>query len=128
MYPELMFVGTEPAIKQATRSNHKRILVMATPGTIESERTKSLLAENKKNGQTIKLLACPGLADTIENGLDLDKKLDELLNNEKKYDAVVLGCTHYSLIKDEIQKFFPNAELIDGCEGVARQVEKLIKK
>ncbi|MBR3138239.1 glutamate racemase [Candidatus Saccharibacteria bacterium] len=128
MYPELLFVGTEPAIKQAARSNHNRILVMATPGTIESERTKSLLAENKKNGQTIKLLACPGLADTIENGLDLDKKLDELLSKEKEYDAVVLGCTHYSLIKDEIQKFFPNAELVDGCEGVARQVEKLIKK
>ena len=127
MYPELKFVGTEPAIKQAVESDAKNILVMATPGTIKSERTRSLLKENQKEGQNIKLLACPGLADAVEFDNGIDQKLDELLNDEGTYDAVVLGCTHYSLIKDKIQKYFPEAELIDGCDGVANQVLKLTK-
>ncbi|MBR3332183.1 glutamate racemase [Candidatus Saccharibacteria bacterium] len=129
-YPELKFVGTEPAIKLATETNAKNILVMATPGTIASERTKSLAKENIREGQNITLLACPGLADTIEQKLDIRKKLSELFEDlkNKNYqpDVIVLGCTHYSLIKPEIQSFFPNAKLIDGNEGVARRVKELI--
>ena len=129
-YPELKFVGTEPAIKLAAETNAKNILVMATPGTIASERTKSLTEENKREGQNITLLACPGLADTIEQNLDINKKLTELFENlkNKNYqpDVIVLGCTHYSLIKPEIRAFFPSAKPIDGNEGVARRVKELI--
>ena len=101
---------------------------MATPGTVESERTMHLLEENQKPGQKIELLACPGLADVVEANEGVDRKLDELLDGEPKdFDLVVLGCTHYSLIKDEIQKYFPKAQLIDGNDGVARHVSDLIK-
>lgn len=130
-YPELKFVGTEPAIKLAAETNAKNILVMATPGTIASERTKSLAEENKREGQSITLLACPGLADTIEQKLDINKKLAELfqdLKNENyEPDVIVLGCTHYSLIKPDIQSFFPSAKLVDGNEGVANRVKELIQ-
>lgn len=130
-YPELQFVGTEPAIKLAAETNAKNILVMATPGTIASERTKSLAEENRREGQNITLLACPGLADTIEQNLDINKKLAELFQdlNSKNYqpDVIVLGCTHYSLIKPEIQSFFPSAKLVDGNEGVAKRVKELIQ-
>ena len=130
-YSELKFVGTEPAIKLAAETNAKNILVMATPGTIASERTKSLAEENKREGQNITLLACPGLADTIEQKLDINKKLAELfqdLKNENyEPDVIVLGCTHYSLIKPDIQSFFPSAKLVDGNEGVANRVKELIQ-
>ncbi len=128
-YPELTFVGTEPAIKLAANTDAKNILVLATPGTIASERTKSLLKENQKTGQNITLLACPGLADTIEKHYQGDHtpirtKLAELLANAPKTpDIIVLGCTHYSLIKEEIQDFFPSTKLIDGNLGVAHQVQ-----
>ncbi|MBQ6461471.1 glutamate racemase [Candidatus Saccharibacteria bacterium] len=131
-YPELKFVGTEPAIKLAVATNAKNILVMATPGTIKSERTKALLEENQRPHQNIQLLACPGLANTIELNLPKDnfnainKKLEELLKNIKKPDVIVLGCTHYSLIKNEILAFFPETILIDGNEGVANRVQKLL--
>ena len=128
-YPEVKFVGTEPAIKLAANSNARKILVMATPGTIESERTAHLLSENQNPGQEIKLLACPGLADAVESGEGVDQILDKLLSETPRdFDLVVLGCTHYSLIKAQIQKHFPNAELIDGNEGVARRVKNLLHK
>jgi len=131
-YPEIRFVGTEPAIKLAAKSNAKNILVMATPGTIASERTKSLLKENQHEGQNITLLSCPGLADTIElnypiqNYRPIIEKLQELLKDQADPDVVVLGCTHYSLIKPEIEKIFPRAKLIDGADGVANRVKSLL--
>lgn len=124
-YPKLKFVGTEPAIKLAAETGVKRILVMATPGTIESERTACLMADYRQARQKIRLLACPGLADAIEFGEGIEKKLAELLTKIPEPEVVVLGCTHYSLIKPEIQKCFPNAKLIDGNEGVARRVVEL---
>ena len=133
-FKNLPFVGTEPAVKLAANSNAKNILVLATPGTITSERLETLVQENQRPGQTITLLACPGLADTIEFNLNkssvmIEAKLTELFKNLdcNTFDHIVLGCTHYSLIKPEIQTFFPHATLMDGNDGIARRVKSLIK-
>ena len=126
-YPELEFVGTEPAIKLAAETGAKRILVMATPGTIESERTARLMADYQQARQKIRLLACPGLADAVEAGVRVKNRLAELLARIPEPEVIVLGCTHYSLIKTEIQEFFPNAKLIDGNEGVAKRVAELVE-
>ncbi len=125
-YKDLIFVGTEPAVKLAVSTGAKNILILATPGTIKSERLATLLKENQKPGQSIALLSCPGLADAIEHDEGVDAKLNELLKNAEQPDVVVLGCTHYSLIKDKIQPFFPNAILIDGNVGVAKRVKTQI--
>ena len=126
LYPDLKFVGTEPAIKLAAETNAKRVLVMATPGTVESERLAELVRENKKLDQEIKLLACQGLADAIEKDESVDSVLDGLLNDIGEFDIVVLGCTHYSLIKEKIQSYFPDAVLVDGNQGVAERVKSLL--
>ena len=144
-YPDIKFVGTEPAIKLAADTDAKDILVLATPGTVQSERTHMLLNKNQKPGQKINLLACPGLADTIENTLKFDENYQLITpNSDEKLiiahklselfaeiietpNIIVLGCTHYSLIKPEIQNFFPNTTLIDGSEGIAHQVENALK-
>ena len=126
-YPELQFIGTEPAIKLAAETGAKDILVMATPGTIESERLGSLLEENQGRDQEFTLLACPGLADAVEANKGIDEKLKELLTGVENVDCVVLGCTHYSLIKDKIGKYFPGAEIVDGNKGVAKRVKLLVE-
>ena len=131
-YPALTFVGVEPAIRLAAKSNASKILVLATPGTINSERTKLLVEENRRPHQTIKLLACPGLAETIEHNLTknpekIHQKLEELLTDLNfNPDTIVLGCTHYSLIKPEIQAFFPKAQLIDGNPSIAHRVQQIL--
>ncbi len=128
-YPNTPFVGIEPAIGTAIESGAKNILVMATPGTIESERTHELFSRKQAKNQGIKLLACPGLADAIEFDRDIDGKLDELIGElPKDYEVVVLGCTHYSLIKDRIQKYFPEASLLDGNRSVVKRVLELVKQ
>lgn len=131
MYPDIPFVGTEPAIKVACDNNYKNTLVMATPGTIKAERTHELVKNYKRKGQKIKLLPCKGLADTIEFGTekDVNRVLHNLLHSyyDKGIDSIVLGCTHYPYAKKNIQKLFPNAKLIDGNKGVSNQVKRVLK-
>ena len=130
MYPNILFVGTEPAIKLACSNNYKNILVMATPSTMTSKRTNELINLYKKDNQNIMLLDCEGLANKIEtndkNGMNI--LLDKLLFNykNKNIDCIVLGCTHYPYIKKDIKKRITNCEIIDGNKGVAKQVKKLL--
>lgn len=154
-YPSVRFVGTEPAIKLAAETDAKKILVLATPGTVAAERTGLLISENRREGQEILLLPCPGLADTIERTLEFEKymtgpfrgeeevflakplteveeravgvKLEEILAGvEFEPEVVVLGCTHYPLILENLEKFFPAAKFLHGGEGVARRVRELV--
>lgn len=131
-YQDMLFVGVVPAIKVACDNDFKNTLVMATPATIEAERTLQLVKENKKKEQNIYLVACEGLAPAIEKG-DF-KTIDKILNNvakdyqDKNIDAVVLGCTHYPLIKEEILAKMPNVQLIDGSLGVANEVKRQLEE
>ena len=131
-YPMINFVGTEPAIKVACDKGFKNTLVLATPGTISSEKVHKLVQDNKNDDQEIYLLACDGLANAIEK--NDEEKINSILNNllndykDKNIDSIVLGCTHYPIIKDKIQSFFPSAKLIDGNIGVAKRVKFILEE
>lgn len=127
----LPIVGTEPAIKQACQSSSPdaQILLLATTSTARSSRTRELIQSYKLPAQTVTVQACPGLADAIEaqDVAKIDAILSALNNPPKQIETVVLGCTHYPLIRQEIQAYFPGARLIDGSPGVAREVARLAK-
>lgn len=132
IYPELIFVGTVPAIKMACDNNFKNTLVMATPATIESERTNELVRDNKRIDQNIYLVPCFGLAQAIEkdNINEVKRLLKEIFKDykDKNIDSIVLGCTHYPFIKNEILEEMPNTTLLDGSNGVAREVKRQMEK
>lgn len=131
-YPNMIFVGTVPAIKVACDHNYNNTLVLATPGTISSDLTKELVDNNKKDNQNIYLLPCDNLANAIETGKEgkINSLLKEYLTpyKDKNIDAIVLGCTHYPLIKDKIQNYFKNAVILDGNIGVANRVKFLLEE
>lgn len=125
-YPKVLFVGIVPAIKIACDYHFLHTLVLATPSTIDSERIKELIRDNRRENQEIILIPCNGLANAIEKWEQ--PQVYEFLQNvkdnvlDKNIDSIVLGCTHYSLIKDEISGFFPGIPLFDGSVGVAQEV------
>ena len=129
-FPDTIFIGTVPAVKVACDSGSVNTLVMATPATIESERTLELVSDFKRDDQNIYLEACSCLAHAIE--VDDYNTIDEILKElyykykDKKIDSIVLGCTHYSLIKESIRKIFGDVSLVDGNNGVAREVKRQI--
>ena len=47
---------------------------------------------------------------------------------DRRFDVVVLGCTHYPFLKDAIAPFFPGAALIDDSPRVACQLEERLRE
>lgn len=84
-----------PTVNYINNKKIDNILVIATSKTVDSHIFKNLLKD-----KSVYEKACPFLVDMIENNKDI--KLEECIN-DKKYDYVLLGCTHYPLIKDMIK-------------------------
>ena len=109
----------------------KHVGILATEGTVKSE---SYRLEINKLFPEIKVTqhACPLWVPLIENNkyqteggkaLILED-LNNLLNQDPKIDAIVLGCTHYPIVKDFIEKSIsPDIKVISQGEIVA---EKLV--
>ncbi len=131
-FPDLIFVGTVPAIKMACDNHYKNTLVLVTPTTAKSKRMKELIRDNQQEDQKITVVPCKQLAEYVEAEKfeEIPQKLKELLEQyqQEKIDSIVLGCTHYSWIKEEIQKMFPKAVLLDGSIGVAKEVKRQLEK
>ena len=127
-YKDIKFIAIEPAIKLVyDKGNADNTLIMATRGTMDSEKFHILY--EKYGGNNCYLLSCVGLANLIENGNDveLEKYLDENLKKyREKVSSVVLGCTHYPLIKNEIREVLGDVEFYDGSVGVAKQLVRII--
>jgi len=128
-------VGLEPAVKPAVAaSQNGRVGVMATVGTLRSERYARLV-ENHANGSRVIPQPCPGLADMIEDG-HLD---DDLLRasidgyvaplKEAGVDTVVLGCTHYPFVREQIAAALgPEVRIVDSGPAIARQTERVLRE
>lgn len=128
-YKNLIFIAIEPAYKMVyDYAYDKNALVMATPGTINSEKFKNLY--NKYNNGKTTLLACDNLAHMIEEkDKNLDAYLFDLLSPYKdKISVVVLGCTHYPLIKDNIKRILGDVCFFDGAPGCGKQLERILKE
>ncbi len=128
-YKDIPIIAIEPAYKMVHDYAYDgETLVMATKGTIESERFNLLY--NKYNNHKTKLIECVGLADRIEEGNE--KKIKEYLEkNLKEYkgkvENVVLGCTHYPLIQEEIgQVLGENVRFFNGANRLAVHLKEVL--
>ena len=126
-YPNTIFIGTVPAIKVAYDNHYKEVINFSTPSTRNSKRVDELISMFISDDEHIYNISGENLANLIE--LDKKDEIDSLLHRllddyKDKADALVLGCTHYSLIKDRINKVLPKTDLLDGVEGIAREVRR----
>lgn len=98
-----------PVIEYINSSNYKKIGVIATDATAKSK------AFNNIN-KDIKLVGCKEFVPIIEsnNYQNLDRYIDLYLKDLKDRDLIILGCTHYPIIKDKINKYLGyNVKLLD---------------
>lgn len=129
-YPEEIIIAIEPAYKMVHDYEYeKETLIMATKGTIESEKFYKLY--KKYDNHKTQILACKGLADIIEEG-NKEKIQIYLQRNLSKYRGtiknVVLGCTHYPLIKKEIQEVLGNVKFFNGANSLAKHLKDILKE
>ena len=131
-YPSVPIIGVEPALNVAVkRHDGKRFLVMATKVTLRLDKYHAL-EQRLESEASFLPLACDGLAARIEQGnLDADDLQEMLEGFLKPYlgriDGIVLGCTHYPLVKAQIRKIVGDLPLYDGGEGTAREVRRRLE-
>ncbi len=104
-------------------------LVLATKGTVQSEKFKLLYEKYNNNKTTI--VSCLKLADVIENGSkkDIIENLEENIGEYKgKIKNVVLGCTHYPLAKEEIKQVLGQVTFFDGSKRLAVHLKSLVNE
>jgi glutamate racemase len=136
-YP-LPFVGTVPAIKVAAATSRSRCFsVLATPGTAARVYTRELV-ERFAPDCRVKLVGVRGLAGLAEaklRGVDIvGEHVVQLIapafvhEAEQRTDTVVLACTHYPLLKDELEAAAPwPVRFIDPGPAIAQQVGRVAR-
>jgi glutamate racemase len=121
--------GAQAAV-EATRKG--LVAVISTEGT---QRSQEYLHAIKEIDPTVGVFqkACPDLVELVESGDADTPRADQILRRELAEisqlgaDVLVLGCTHYPLLKPAIERVFPGAfQLVDSAETTAQKVERLL--
>ncbi|MEA2049098.1 MAG: glutamate racemase [Campylobacterota bacterium] len=130
-YPSLIIIGTEPGIKPAIEQTLSgKIGVLATPATLQGDKYRKLLDTLSVHKPVeIYQQACAGLVEEIEKGRVNSETIKVLLDGwltpmrEKGVDTIVLGCTHYPLVSQSIEKImYNNINLIHTGEAISKHL------
>lgn len=121
------------ARKAVSQTRNKKIGVIATSATIQSGQYAAMI---KKIDPRIKVISqpCPLFVPLVEEGW-FDRQItydiaEEYLKHLKKQkvDVLVLGCTHYPILKAVIQEIMgPKVTLIDSAQEVAYDIQKALE-
>lgn len=133
----LPFVGTVPAVKPACAASvTRKVSVLATPGTVRQDYTASLVRDFAGSCE-VTLVASRRLAEMAETvmrgGVVEDEDLRAeiapcFVRSEKgRTDTVVLACTHYPLIVEQLRRVAPwPVNFVDPAPAIARRVASLL--
>ena len=129
----LSFVGMEPAVKPAALHSKTGVIgVLATKGTFNGKLYSRTLQKFASDLRVVEQVGY-GLVELVEAGKTSGEETSKVL---EKYilpmvaagaDHIVLGCTHYPFLKEEIQKIAGNnVIIIDPAPAVARHTYELL--
>ena len=130
-------VGVVPAIKPAAEQSQSQVIgLLATPATVARPYTHNLIREYAPNADVISV-GSSELVQLAEHKLrggqvtpaQLEKILQPFFIHPRRdeMDVLVLACTHFPLLRDELAAQFPSkVALIDSGEAIARRVASLL--
>lgn len=125
-YPDMNLISVVDLTVLQVNAEAKKILVIATSATINQQAYLKALSKQAKNAWILEI-ATPKLVPLIE-GLaddeDIDEALVQYIGKRSQVDTIVLGCTHYPLISENIKKI-SRANQIDAIEGAVRYFKKI---
>ncbi|HIV86183.1 MAG TPA: glutamate racemase [Candidatus Monoglobus merdigallinarum] len=125
----------DPASKRAVNATKNgRIGVLGTSGTIKSGKYKKTIGNLNPEIEVISN-ACPMFVPVVENGYS-DTEIARILAEEylevmvkNRVDTIILGCTHYPLLKNTIRSIVGSGvTLIDSGAAAAEEAFRIIKK
>jgi glutamate racemase len=134
---ELPVVGTVPAIKPAAELSKSRVIgVLGTEATVRQPYVDDLAARFAADCTIIRH-GSPELVDLAEAKLGGEEiAVDDVqaaaapmfeAPGGDRIDTVVLACTHFPLLGEELRAAFPNVTYVDGGPGIARRIAYLTR-
>jgi glutamate racemase len=134
---DLPVVGTVPAIKPAAEISKSRVIgVLGTEATVRQPYVDDLAAKFAADCTLIRH-GSPELVELAEAKLAGDDIGIEAVRaavqpmfdapGGDRIDTVVLACTHFPLLTDELRAAFPNVTYVDGGAGIARRIAYLTR-
>lgn len=124
----------EPGARSAIQSStNRKVIVLATRGTVNSGAYKNAIINLNKNFQ-VESLACPKFVPLVEEMRYKDRVISRIVVHQtlkelyrSEADTVILGCTHYPLLAMEIQDYFGDSKkVIDSGYETARDVSAIL--
>ena len=131
---DVPFIGVVPAVKPAAGLSRKKTIgIMATDRTVEEAYTEGLIRDFARNCRIIKY-ADGDIIDFVENRLLDSTETERSVFAKraaaalKEADTVVLACTHFLHIREDLGKEFGSGvEIVDSVEGVGRQAIRILR-
>lgn len=133
-YPEVPFVGLEPAVKPACLTTKSGVVgVVATERSLQGEKFLTTLARYGEGVEVIKAVG-RGFVEAVEADSELLPQTETLVRKtiepiiKAGADVIVLGCTHYPFLRAVIDKVIGDraVRVIDSGEAVEKRVESLL--
>ncbi len=132
-FPEIPFVGLEPALKPAARRSKTGVVgVLATAGTFNGRLYNETKARFAKDVTVLAVIADEFVA-LVERGETSGAQVERIVRRRIEpllkagADQIVLGCTHFPHLKPVIEAVCAGrAEVIDPSDAVARQIRKVL--
>ena len=123
-------VGVVPAIKTAASlTSTGEIGLLATPATVHRSYTHNLIQQFASHCR-VRLKGSSELVHWAENYLSTDQvsdglhqHLDQWIHSPTPVSHVVLGCTHFPLLRNELEMRWPEVCWVDSGAAIARRVE-----
>jgi len=123
----------EPAVKKAIKvSLNKKIGVIGTKSTIKSGIYKRLILKEEKKAEVYSL-SCPLFVPLVEEGFLRGEITQAIVNFylrrlKGRIDTLILGCTHYPLLKKEISSYLKGVKLVDSASSVVEETKLLLER
>ena len=134
-HPDIPILGVvEPTVRKVVREGSRKVGVIATKATIRSDIYGRSIRELNPSVEVYSL-ACPAIVPLIEEGftgtdimdLTVTHYMDDFVRDTGIQD-LILGCTHYPLITDNIQKHYPQLRLYNSSAEVIGVARKLLEE
>ncbi|CDZ75404.1 Glutamate racemase [Peptoniphilus sp. ING2-D1G] len=133
-FPTLAVIGAA-ALDSAMVTHNKNILIFATNATAKSDAFQSAIkkVDSKVN---VKIRGCSELVNIVESGKGESEESYEILNKylefkDFDYDTVLLGCTHLSFTKKNLdmalKKNNKNVKVIDPAKSISKDLKRMIE-
>jgi len=120
----------EAGVESALATGSRRIGIIGTKATIRSRAYQELL-EKADAGLVLKAQSCPLFVPLVEEGWSGSATAREVAGKylrgfKGNVDTLILGCTHYPLLKRVIAGVLPKVKLIDSAVAVAQQTRSML--